>query len=398
MNSRPLDERERHAAFPITAGWAYLNHASIGPLTAAAAERVADLARVVAATGDRRWPERDAAVEETRRRVARLIGAADPASIAFVENTGAALSLVAEGLPWRPGESVVTADCEYPSNVYPWMNLRRRGVELRLVPARPDGRVAPEDLLARCDGSTRVLALSWVQYKSGFRSDLAALAAACRERDVLFVVDAIQGLGALALDVAAAGVDAVAAAGHKWLLAPEGVGILYLAPHAAERLAPPRAGSRSMADKVAWDRLELDFAPGALAFECGTLNVYGILGLGASIDVLLAAGVDEVERRVLAAVDRLAERLPAAGFRIASPRRPGERSGILSLDLPGAGSPTAEQVVERAAAAGVVASARAGRVRLSPHFYTSEGDLDRAVDALAAAARDRRATGGGAAV
>lgn len=380
------NETDRQARFPITAAWAYLNHASIGPLTAAAAERVAGLAHLVAATGDRRWPQRDDAVEETRRRVARLVGAADPASIAFVENTGAALSLVAEGLPWRRGDNVVTAACEYPANVYPWMNLRRRGVELRLVPARPDGRVAPEDLLARCDPATRVLALSWVQYKTGFRSDLAALAAACRERDVLFVVDAIQGLGALALDVEATGVDVVAAAGHKWLLGPEGVAILYLAPRAAERLAPSRAGWRSMAHKLDWDRLELDFAPGALALECGTLNVYGILGLGASIEVLLAVGVDEVERRVLAAVDHLAARLPAAGFGIASPRRPGERSGILSLDLPrrGAGSPTAEQVVARAAAAGVVVSARAGRVRLSPHFYTSEGDLDRTVDALAA--------------
>jgi selenocysteine lyase/cysteine desulfurase len=384
MNENPTNDPERHARFPVTAGWAYLNHASIGPLTAAAAERVADLAHLVAATGDRRWPERDAAVEETRRRAARLLGAAEASSIAFVENTGSALSLVAEGLPWRRGDNVVTAACEYPANVYPWMNLRRRGVELRLVPARPDGRVAADDLLARCDGATRVLALSWVQYRTGFRSDLAALAAACRKRDVLFVVDAIQGLGALALDVEATGVDVVAAAGHKWLLGPEGVGLLYLAPRAAEQLAPSRAGWRSMAHKLDWDRLEIDFAPGALAFECGTLNVYGILGLGESIEVLLAAGVDEVERRVLAAVDRLAERLAAAGWGVASPRGPGERSGILSLDLPAAaGSSSVEEVVARAAAAGVVVSARAGRVRLSPHFYTSDGDLDRAVEALA---------------
>ena len=382
-----MNDAERRAAFPITAGWAYLNHASVGPLTAAAAARMADLAHLVAATGDRRWPERNDAVEESRRRAARLLAAPDPTSIAFVENTAAALSLVAEGLPWKAGDNVVTAACEYPANVYPWMNLGRRGVELRLVPARPDGRVDAGDLLARCDGRTRVLALSWVQYATGFRSDLAALAAACRERDLLFVVDAVQGLGALALDVAATGVDVVAAAGHKWLLGPEGAALLYLAPRALERLVPARAGSRSVARMFEWERLELDFGPGALAWECGTLNVYGILGLGASIGVLLDAGTDEVERRVLAATGRLGERLAAAGFTVASPGGAGERSGILSVEPPGGASgPDAEQVVERAAAAGVIVSARAGRVRLSPHFYTSEDDLDRAVAALTAAA------------
>lgn len=381
-----MNEAHRHRRFPITADWAYLNHAAVGPMTAAAAERMAGLAHLVAATGDRRWPERDAAVEEVRRLAARLVGARDPASIAFVENTSAGLSLVAEGLPWRAGENVVTAACEYPANVYPWMNLGRRGVELRLVPARPDGRVDPGDLLARCDGATRVLALSWVQYATGFRSDLAALAAACRERDVLFVVDAIQGLGALALDVQATGVDVVAAAGHKWLLGPEGSALLYLAPRAVERLAPVRAGPRSMADKLAWDRFALDFAPGALALECGTMNVYGILGLGESIRELLAVGPAAVERRVLAAVDRLAERLPAEGFLVASPRRAGEESGILSVELPRRRpAPIVDDVVRRAAAAGVVVSARAGRVRLSPHFYASDDDLERAVEALAAA-------------
>lgn len=382
-----MNDADRRRRFPVTADWAYLNHAAVGPLTAAAAERMAGLAHLVAATGDRRWPERDAAVEETRRLAARLLGARDPASIAFVENTAAGLSLVAEGLPWRPGENVVTAACEYPANVYPWMNLGRRGVELRLVPPRPDGRVAPGDLLARCDGGTRVLALSWVQYATGFRSDLAALAAACRERDVLFVVDAIQGLGSLALDVEATGVDAVAAAGHKWLLGPEGSALLYLGPRAVERLVPVRAGVRSMVDKLAWDRLALDFAPGALAWECGTMNVYGILALGESIRELLAVGPAEVERRVLAAVDRLAGRLPAAGFAVASPRGAGERSGILSVELPPRDpAPNVDAVVRRAAAAGVVVSARAGRVRLSPHVYTSDEDLDRAVAALAAAA------------
>ncbi|HEX2165367.1 MAG TPA: aminotransferase class V-fold PLP-dependent enzyme, partial [Thermoanaerobaculia bacterium] len=329
-----MNETERRARFPVVADWAYLNHAAIGPLTAAAARRLADLAHLVAASGDRHWPARNEDVEEARRRAARLLGAASPASIAFVENTGTALSLVAEGLPWRPGDSVVGAEGEYPANVYPWMHLARRGVELRRVPPRPDGRIDPADLLAACDRTTRVLALSWVQWTTGFRSDLALLAAACRERDLLFVVDVIQGLGALALDVEAAGVDVAAGSAHKWLLGPEGIAVLYLGPRAAERLAPARAGWRSVARPFEWEREDLDFAAGALALECGTLNVYGIVALGESIAELLDEGPAEVERRVLAAADRLAELLPAAGYRVAGPRRPGERSGIVSAVPP----------------------------------------------------------------
>ena len=374
-----MNEPELRSCFPVTRHWTYLNHASVGPLALPAAERMAELAHLVAATGDRRWPERNAAVEVARAAAARLLGAADPHCVAFVENTATGLSLVAEGLPWSRGDNAVTADCEYPANVYPWMNLGRRGVELRLVPAREDGRVDPGDLMARVDGRTRVLALSWVQYATGFRSDLAALSAACRDRGVLFVVDVAQGLGALVLDVEAQGVDVAATTGHKWLLGPEGSGILYLSERARQVLAPARAGARSVARPFDWERLELDFTPGALAWECGTLNVYGILGLGAALELLLALGPRRIEDRVLAHAGRLAEGLAAAGYRLASPRGPGEMSGIVSLAHP---RRNAEEVAAAAARQGVVVSARAGRVRLSPHVYNSAEDIERAVAVL----------------
>ncbi len=376
--SHPMDLADRNALFPVTRHYAYLNHAALAPLPWPAAERMSDLAATVAATGDRRWPQRNARVGEVRQLVARLIGAPDPAAVAFTENTAAALSMVAEGLPWQAGDNVVTAACEYPANLYPWMNLGRRGVELRTVAER-DGRVPAEDLLARVDGRTRVLALSWVQYASGFRSDLARLGAACRERGVLFVVDAIQGLGGLALDVAALPVDVVAAGTQKWLLGPEGLAVLYLAPTALERLRPPRAGARSVRRMFEWDHLELDFNDGALAWECGTLNVYGIDALGAALEILLAVGPAEVERRVLWAADRLAEGLAAAGLAVDSPRRPTERSGIVSVRSARHG---AHELVERAAEDGVVVAERGGRVRLSPHFYNDVDDLDRAVAAM----------------
>ncbi len=308
--------------FAVTAHGAYLNHAAVAPIPRRAAERVAALARSIAASGDRLWPARNEECERVRRQAARLLGARHPHEVAFVENTSAGLSLIAQGIAWQPGDNVVTAACEFPSNVYPWMQLADRGVELRQVPER-DGRVDPGELLARLDGRSRVLALSWVEYASGYRSDLAALAAACHERGVLFVVDVIQGLGALALDVAAAGIDVACGAGHKWLLGPEGVGLLYVSDRAAEAVRPSRGGWRSMRDHDAWGDLRLDWAAGALCHESGTLNVLGIHTLGAAIDLLLEAGPAAVEQRVLALADRAARGLGDLGLQLGEPARAG---------------------------------------------------------------------------
>lgn len=366
---------------PASERYVYLNHAALGPIPSTAAERVARAARVVAESGDLRWPDRQHGIEEARDLAARLLGTPDPARVAFVENTSAALSLVAEGLPWRDGDNVVGAAPEYPSNVYPWMNLERRGVELRLAP-EVDARVPSEEIIARIDGRTRAVALSWVQYATGFRTDLAAIGEECRRRDVLFVVDAIQGLGALALDVEALPVDAVAAAGHKWLLAPEGVALLYLGPRLLDRLRPPRAGWRSMAHMFEWDRFEIDWNRGALALECGTLNAFGILALGASLELLVELGSRRVESRILALAERLAAGAREAGLTVHSPWGEGERSGIVSLVHP---RRPAVELAKALMEQGFRLAHRAGRLRLAPHVYNTEEEIDRVVAALAEA-------------
>ena len=365
--------------FPVTRRWAYLNHAGIGPMPRLAAGAVGAVVAGAVEDGDRRWPERNAGVEEARGLVARLLGARDLGSVAFTENTSAALSLVAEGLDWQAGDNVVGAACEFPSNVYPSMNLGRRGVELRLAP-EVDGRVPLEEIAARVDGRTRAVALSWVEYASGFRVDLGRIGELCRERGALFVVDAIQGLGALRLDVEAVPVDAVAAAAHKWLLGPEGVAVLWLGPRALDRLVPVRAGWRSMRHMFDWDGLELDFPDAARAWECGTLNSMGIHALGESVRLLLELGPEAVERRVLALADRVADGAGLAGWTVASPRGATERSGIVSLSREGV---EAREVAERLAAQGIVVADRAGRLRVSPHVYNTEEEVDRALAALA---------------
>jgi selenocysteine lyase/cysteine desulfurase len=370
---------------PVTGRYIYLNYASIGPLPRRSAERVATLARVISETGDRRWPERNAEIERVRGLAARLIGARDPHEVAFVENTSTGLSAVAEGIDWRPGDNIVGAEGEFPSNAYPWMNVVERipgEVEYRLAPER-NGRIDAEDLLARIDGRTRLLALSWVQYATGFRSDLARLGAACRERGALFVVDAIQGLGALALDVEASGIDVLATAAHKWLLGPEGIALLYLSDRVVERLRPTRAGWRSTRTPFEWSRLDLTFAEGAKRFECGTINAFGIASLGASLEILLEAGAEAIEKRVLALAERTAAGFEAAGLTLAAHRGDsfrGEVSGIVAGTHPRRGP---EDLADALAKRGVVVSARAGRLRAAPHFYNSEAEIDRFLAILA---------------
>jgi cysteine desulfurase/selenocysteine lyase len=377
MNERLRALRE--AEFPVIHECAYLNHAGMAPLPRRSAQRLAALAELVSRTGDRRWLERQAEVDRVRGLAARLLGAREPHEVAFVENTSTALSLIAGGLDWQPGDNVVGAALEFPSNVYPWMQLADFGVEYRQVPER-EGRIDPDELMALLDGRTRMLALSWVQYASGFRSDLARLGAACRERGVLFVVDVIQGLGALELDVERELVDVAAASGHKWLLGTEGAGLLYVSDRVVDRLRPARSGWRSTRDLFQWADYDLTWADGAKRFESGTLNVYGIVALGGSLEILQEAGAAAVEEQVLALTDRAARGLADLGFSVVSSRTPGETSCIVTATHPRL-SP--KELVKRLGERDIVVAARAGRFRISPHFYNTEAEIDRCLGELA---------------
>lgn len=369
-----LDLDSFRAEMPVTAEWAYLNHAAIGPMPRGAVAAVAGLARTVAETGDRLWAERNDACEGVRRRMARLLGAREAHEVAFVGNTSEGLSAVAWGLGWRPGDNVVGPEPEFPSDVYPWMSLSELGVEYRRVPERR-GRVDPADLVAAVDSRTRVVAVSWVQYATGHRLPLAPLREACDAAGALLVVDAIQGVGALALDVEASGVDVCALASHKWLLGPEGLGVLYVSDRVIDRLRSTRHGWRSVAGRYGWGEIDPTPAPGALRFEAGTLNVYGIHALGASVELLLAPGLETIEARVLELAERAAAGLVGRGFRLAEPvRSEGEASGIVAADHP---ERPAEELVRSLGERGVAVSHRAGCLRVSAHAYNTEDEIDR---------------------
>jgi selenocysteine lyase/cysteine desulfurase len=328
-----MDWTALRAEFPVTRRWAYFDHAAVAPISARAQKALHEYAADLAENGDvheRRWVDR---IEEVRRLFGRLLNA-DPLDIAFVKNTSEGIGIVAEGYPWRPGDNIVIAEEEYPANVYPWLNLAERGVETRRVPSH-DGRIEIDDIRAALDGKTRILSLSWVEFASGFRNDLDALGQLCRERGILFLVDAIQGLGVFPLDVQRTPIDFLAADGHKWLLGPEGAGIFYIRRDLVERLHPVGIGWNSVVRARDFGRIDFQLKPHAGRWESGSLNVAGITGLGASLELLLEIGLDRIAARVEELTDHLCACAPEAGLAVFSSRRPGEKSRIVSLTAPG---------------------------------------------------------------
>jgi selenocysteine lyase/cysteine desulfurase len=361
--------------FPVTGRWAFFDHAAVAPLSGRARQALGDWAADVTDNGDvnhRRWTDR---VAEVRRLAGQLINA-DPLDVAFVKNTSEGIGFVAEGFPWRPGDNVVTAAEEYPSNVYPWMNLASRGVEVRTVPSR-ERRVWVEDVRAALDEHTRLVTLSFVEFASGFRNDLDAIGELCRQRGIYFFVDAIQGLGVLPLDVRRTPIDFLAADGHKWLLGPEGAGIFYIRRDLLDLLHPVSVGWHSVISSGDFARIDFTLKPNAGRWEGGSLNVAGITALGASLELLLGIGIPVVSERVLELTDYLCERAGRQGVEVYSSRQPGDKSGIVSLIVPGA---DVRQLVRHCRDNGVVVNQRGGRLRVSPHCYNTTAELDRLLD------------------
>lgn len=373
-------ERMR-AEVPAAERWAYFDHAAVAPLPAPTRDAVAAWLAAAASDGSAAWSGWADGVERLRQRAAGLLGA-DPSEIALVPNTTTGISYVAEGWPWQSGENVVTLENEFPSNAYPWLNLAARGVETRRVPA-PGGQVDYDTLAAACDTKTRLMAVSWIGYASGLRLDLSRLAELAHRRGVLLLVDAIQGLGVFPLDVSRVPIDFLAADGHKWMMGPEGAGLLYIRQSRLERLRPLNVGWHSVEHTYDYARIEMRLRPTAARYEGGSQNMAGMLGLDASLEWLmrygLSPGSSAIADRLLDQSVHIAQRLERLGATITSPRELDARSGILSFQLPGLNPKTVRQ---RCLEAGVILSCREGRVRLSPHAYVNDEDIARLEEAL----------------
>jgi len=371
-------ERTR-SLFPVTREVAYFNNAGVAPISTRVDEALRRFAGEASRVGALNYPRFfDAEVERVRARAALLLHASAD-EIAFVKNTTEGLGIVAAGLDWQPGDEILSCDLEYPSNVYPWWSLHDRGVETQMLHGR-DGRLplaVIEQALQR--PRVRLLALSSVEFGSGARNDLEAIGNLCRERGVLFCVDAIQSVGCFPIDVRGCGIDFLAADGHKWMLSVEGCGIFFCSKRVQELVTPRIVGWRSVRNNRDFDTYHMDLQPSAGRFEEGTPNTPGIFALGAAIDLLLELDVGAIAQRVLALTDRLVEGLRARGAEIRSPRGPGEASGIVSFAIPGQ---TPADTVRKLRAQRIFVIERRGGVRASPHFYNSEDEIDRLLTAL----------------
>src|SRR5438132_854769 len=373
----PLTPNDMRTLFPIAPRYAYLDHAAIAPLsTPVRSTMEVFLGRLTEEPFDLAHWERLRG--QVRVRVAELL-AVGPESIAFTKNTTSGLGLVAAGLDWEAGDNIVGVDREFPANIYPWMGLKRKGVELRLY--HPEqGRIDLKALARLCDRRTRVVAISAVQFWSGFRTDLDALRTALKGHDALLVVDAIQAAGAMHLDLSSAPVDFLCAGAQKWLLGPIGVGFAYVAPRMLERLHPVVIGTDSVISDEEYFDYDLTLKPDARRYEETAPNYPGILGMGAAVNLLLRAGMPAVEQEVLRLADRLRDELPQRGYELLlKPSRPAERSGIVSFRHP---RMVPAELHARLREAGIIISLRADFLRASPHYYHSDADIDRLLEAL----------------
>lgn len=362
--------------FPVTDRCVYFDHAGVAPVSRRVADAVAAFIADARDFGRLRYVAWEARAEAVRASAARLVGAATE-EIAFVASTSDGLSAIATAVDWRPGDSVVAVDGEFPANVYPWWALERVGVTTRLA-APIDGRLTVDAIAALVDDTTRVVSVSAVDFVTGQRRPLAAIGELCRRRGILFCVDAIQALGALRIDVERDGIDALAADGHKWLCAPEGCGVLYVSRRWLDRLVPQRIGWKSVVDASRYLPYHFELKADAQKFECGSLNFLAIHALGAALDLEFEVGVDEIEKRVLAVTTHLRASLAERGLELLSPSDIAECSGITTVRVHEA----PDAVVRRMRAEGVLASPRGGGVRLSPHFYCNADDVTRCLAAL----------------
>lgn len=367
---------------PIVPKWAYFDHAAVSPLSQPATEAIAAFSAEASELGDTVWPQWAARVEHLRDLFAKLLRC-DRGEICMVPNTTTGINLVAEGWPWEPGDNIVLPEGEFPSNLFPWQNQQARGVELRIVPRR-DGRVLIEDLIAQVDDSTRIIAVSWVGYGSGFRIDVDQLVQQAHRRGVMVLLDAIQGLGMYPLDLQKTPVDFLAADGHKWLLGPEGAGMAMIRRDHLNKLRCGNVGWGSVKNSYNYADPKLELRDTAARFESGSANMVGITALAASVEMFCRVrevhGDDAISRRVINLAETLDGSLRKLGVHTRLPADEAHRSGILTFNVPDV---EPSEVRKRAMEQKVVVSCRDGGVRASIHAYNDDQDLDRLTHVVA---------------
>lgn len=315
-------------------------------------------------------------IEQTRSDFAKFLGA-ESDEVAFIKNTSAGISAFAQGIEFKKGDNVIIPDIEFPANVYPWLNLERKGVEVKFLKAE-NGTINLEQLEKLIDSNTRVVSISWIEFLNGYRNDLKSISNICKEksrefgRKIYFCVDVIQGLGALKLDLKEIDIDFLAADGHKWFLALEGAGILYCNKKIIDEVQPVSVGWKSVSNPLDFTNINFELEKSARKFEEGSMNVAGILSLKASLDLFNEFGIENIEKRVLQLTDTAIKLLQERNIEIVSSLDPKHRSGIVSFK-----TADIEKDYDNLTSNNVQLSKRGGLLRISPHFYNTEEELEK---------------------
>lgn len=373
------DESLRRREFPVTEKKIFLAHAGVCPLPRRVSDAMADYLRE-ATTGDQErfvYPE---ILNDGRKTAANFLNC-QPDEVAFVGPTSLALSFIASGLKFRRGDNILIYFDDYPSNVYPWMALAEQGVQVRLMNTKSLGTIRPMDVMGQVDENTRLVALASCHFISGWRIDLPKIGKYLRDRGILFCVDAIQTLGAFPTSLEY--VDFMAGDAHKWMLGPCGAGLMYVRREVQEKLNPPIYGWHNVNNPnfVAQERIE--FRKDARKYEAGTHNLLGVVGMLASLKMILELGVENIGRELLRKRGFVVPKLQAKGYTVLNADAPMEiASGIVTFYNPGKDFTALHQKLTEA---NIVASLRTDRtgqnyIRLSPHFYNTDEELGRVVE------------------
>jgi len=362
--------------FPFTSNKIYLNHAGVSPLSTDVREKM-DWFINNRSFGEIEFFEEMVELRDQTRSLAAQIINADADSVAFTSNTSTGFNWLAQGIKWKKGDQIILTDLEFPSNVYPFMNLEKEGVEIVFVKNK-NGCINTEDIEKVITPKTRMISISFVEFSSGYRNDLLAIGALCKHHNLIFSVDAIQGLGVIPLDVKTCHIDFLSSGGHKWLMGPMGIGLMYVAPRIFDKITPAFVGWDSVKNSQDYLNYNFDLLPDARRFEYATQNHLGICGLSASLDILHHIGIAAIEQHLLILGKQMVDRLPDFGMKFLGHEDPFYWSGIYTFS-----SPDAEELFMFLKKHNVICSIRDGALRFSPHFYNNRDDINDVIDLIA---------------
>ncbi len=372
-----MNIEEVRAEFPyLKNGKIYFNHASTGPMSKRVLNTITKVLYEKSETNIDEFLGLQAVIKESKSNLASMINTA-PDRIAFVDNTSTGINIIAQGVKWKKGDRVLLNDLEFPANVYPFLNLKEEGVEIDFVKSH-DGIVTAEDILENIKPATRLVSISYVQFLTGYRVDLEKIGKVCKERGIIFSVDAIQGLGALKLDVKKCNVDFLSSGSQKWMLGLQGLGMIYISEELQQKVEPKFIGWLSVED--AWNLLHYDLKlkKSADCFQGGTLNSIGIYALNTSLKFFKEFGHDKIEELVLENSEYLIKQLQSIGISPILKNCSKENlSGIVSFK-----HKDSQKVYDELSVLNIHCAVREGYIRFSPHFYNIKEEIDKVTEVL----------------